>query len=79
LDRRLAALAAIAVEISRHHDVAGPTRAPPPAPGAATKVCASTIASDPTLAERLTSAVSHRRERGADQPSDHVPVTVELA
>jgi exodeoxyribonuclease-3 len=31
-----------------------------------------------TLAERLTSAVPHRRERGEDQPSDHVPVMVEL-
>ena len=33
----------------------------------------------PTLAERLTSATSDRRERGEDTPSDHVPVVVELA
>jgi exodeoxyribonuclease-3 len=32
----------------------------------------------PTLAERLTSALADRRERGEDQPSDHVPVVVEL-
>ena len=32
----------------------------------------------PTLAERLTAAVSDRRERGEDQPSDHVPVLVEV-
>jgi exodeoxyribonuclease-3 len=33
----------------------------------------------PTLAERMTSAESVRHERGEDQPSDHVPVIVELA
>ena len=33
----------------------------------------------PTLAERLISATSDRRERGEDTPSDHVPVVVELA
>ncbi|MCW3475750.1 exodeoxyribonuclease III [Limobrevibacterium gyesilva] len=33
----------------------------------------------PTLAERLTAASPDRRERGEDQPSDHVPVVVELA
>lgn len=32
----------------------------------------------PTLAERLVAAAPDRRERGADQPSDHVPVLVEL-
>ena len=32
----------------------------------------------PTLAERLTAAVPDRRERGEDQPSDHVPVLVEV-
>jgi exodeoxyribonuclease III len=32
----------------------------------------------PTLADRLTAAVPDRRERGEDQPSDHVPVLVEL-
>ena len=32
----------------------------------------------PTLAERLTEAIPDRRERGEDQPSDHVPVLVEL-
>jgi exodeoxyribonuclease III len=32
----------------------------------------------PTLAERLTAAVPDRRERGEDQPSDHVPVLVEI-
>jgi exodeoxyribonuclease-3 len=32
----------------------------------------------PTLAERLAAAVPDRRERGEDQPSDHVPVLVEL-
>jgi exodeoxyribonuclease-3 len=32
----------------------------------------------PTLAERLTSAESERRERAEDQPSDHVPVVVEI-
>ncbi|MDQ2801136.1 MAG: exodeoxyribonuclease III [Pseudomonadota bacterium] len=33
----------------------------------------------PTLAERLTTAEADRAERGAAQPSDHVPVVVELA
>lgn len=33
----------------------------------------------PRLAERLTSAVPDRRERGEDQPSDHVPVVFEFA
>ncbi len=33
----------------------------------------------PKLAERLTSAAPDRRERGEEQPSDHVPVVVELA
>ena len=33
----------------------------------------------PTLAERLLSAAPDREERGADQPSDHVPVLIELA
>ncbi len=33
----------------------------------------------PTLAERLTSVLPDRRERGEDQPSDHVPVVVEIA
>jgi len=33
----------------------------------------------PTLAERLVSAEADRRERAEDQPSDHVPVIVELA
>jgi exodeoxyribonuclease III len=32
----------------------------------------------PTLAERLTAAIPDRRERGEDQPSDHVPVLVEI-
>lgn len=32
----------------------------------------------PTLAERLASATPDRRERGEDQPSDHVPVTIEV-
>jgi exodeoxyribonuclease-3 len=32
----------------------------------------------PTLAERASAAVPDRRERGEDQPSDHVPVLVEL-
>jgi exodeoxyribonuclease-3 len=32
----------------------------------------------PAVAERLTSVARHRDERGRDQPSDHVPVTVEL-
>ena len=31
------------------------------------------------LAERLTSAVPDRAERGEPQPSDHVPVMVEIA
>jgi exodeoxyribonuclease-3 len=30
----------------------------------------------PRLAERLASALPDRAERGADQPSDHVPVVV---
>jgi len=33
----------------------------------------------PVLAERLVAAAPDRRERGEDQPSDHVPVLVELA
>ena len=33
----------------------------------------------PTLAERLVVAQPDRRERGEEQPSDHVPVVVELA
>jgi exodeoxyribonuclease-3 len=33
----------------------------------------------PTLAERLLAATVHRAERAEDQPSDHVPVVVELA
>jgi len=32
----------------------------------------------PTLAERLVAAFPDRRERGEDQPSDHVPVLVEI-
>lgn len=32
----------------------------------------------PTLAERLVAALPDRRERGEDQPSDHVPVLVEI-
>ena len=32
----------------------------------------------PALAERLTAAVPDRRERGEEQPSDHVPVLVEV-
>ncbi len=32
----------------------------------------------PTLAERLTAAEPDRHERGEDQPSDHVPLLVEL-
>jgi exodeoxyribonuclease-3 len=32
----------------------------------------------PTLAERLVSALPDRRERGEEQPSDHVPVLVEV-
>jgi exodeoxyribonuclease-3 len=32
----------------------------------------------PTLAERLVSASVDRRERGEEQPSDHVPVTIEI-
>jgi exodeoxyribonuclease III len=32
----------------------------------------------PTLAERLTAATPDRGERGAEQPSDHVPVLVEV-
>jgi exodeoxyribonuclease-3 len=32
----------------------------------------------PTLAERLTAASSDRAERGEDQPSDHVPVVVDI-
>jgi exodeoxyribonuclease-3 len=33
----------------------------------------------PRLAERLVAAAPDRRERGEEQPSDHVPVTIELA
>ncbi len=33
----------------------------------------------PTLAERLVSAGPDRNERGQEQPSDHVPVVVELS
>jgi len=33
----------------------------------------------PTLAERLLSATPDRDERGRDQPSDHVPVVIELS
>ena len=33
----------------------------------------------PRLAERLVSAVPDRQQRDAQQPSDHVPLTVELA
>jgi len=33
----------------------------------------------PTLAERLVSAAPDREERGLPQPSDHVPVVVEIA
>lgn len=33
----------------------------------------------PSLAERLLSALPDRRERGEEQPSDHVPLTIELA
>jgi exodeoxyribonuclease-3 len=33
----------------------------------------------PTLAERLTAAHPDRRERDAEQPSDHVPLIVDLA
>jgi exodeoxyribonuclease-3 len=32
----------------------------------------------PALAEKLVSAAPDRRERGEDQPSDHVPVLAEL-
>ncbi len=32
----------------------------------------------PAVAERLVAAVPDRRERGEDQPSDHVPVLVEV-
>jgi exodeoxyribonuclease-3 len=32
----------------------------------------------PRIAERLVSAVPDRRERGEEQPSDHVPVTIEI-
>ena len=32
----------------------------------------------PTLAERLAAAMADRREREQEQPSDHVPVLVEL-
>jgi exonuclease III len=31
------------------------------------------------LAERLVSAVPDKAQRGEDQPSDHVPVVIELA
>jgi exodeoxyribonuclease-3 len=33
----------------------------------------------PRLAERLVSVTIHKDERAKNQPSDHVPVTVELA
>ena len=33
----------------------------------------------PRVAERLTSAQPDRRERGEEQPSDHVPVVVEIS
>jgi exodeoxyribonuclease-3 len=33
----------------------------------------------PELAERLVSAVPDKAQRGEDQPSDHVPVVIELA
>jgi exodeoxyribonuclease-3 len=33
----------------------------------------------PSLAERLLTAAPDREERGADQPSDHVPVLIELS
>jgi len=33
----------------------------------------------PTLAERLAAATPDRDERGQDQPSDHVPVVVDIA
>ena len=33
----------------------------------------------PTIAERLVSAAPDRAARGEEQPSDHVPVTVEIA
>jgi exodeoxyribonuclease-3 len=33
----------------------------------------------PAVAERLTNATPDRHERGEDQPSDHVPVIVDLA
>jgi exodeoxyribonuclease-3 len=33
----------------------------------------------PTLAERLVAAGPDREERGREQPSDHVPVVVEIA
>jgi len=33
----------------------------------------------PTLAERLVAARPDREERGQEQPSDHVPVVVEIA
>ena len=33
----------------------------------------------PSLAERLTGAAPDKRERGEEQPSDHVPVVIELA
>lgn len=33
----------------------------------------------PTLADRLVSAIPDRDERGQEQPSDHVPVVVEIA
>jgi exodeoxyribonuclease-3 len=32
----------------------------------------------PTLAERLVSASPDKQERGEPQPSDHVPVTIDL-
>lgn len=33
----------------------------------------------PTLAEHLAAATPDRRERGEDQPSDHVPVVIQLS
>jgi exodeoxyribonuclease-3 len=33
----------------------------------------------PRLAERLVSVTIHKDERAKTQPSDHVPVTVELS
>jgi exodeoxyribonuclease-3 len=33
----------------------------------------------PTIAERMVSVTPDKSERGLDQPSDHVPVVLELA